>query len=315
MYQELHTAVSAIDGLQKNVHACTALLASVQEQVAGMGLEHKLTQSATETSVNETARALVALNQSLAGLAKKLLVANLTLTSDGAALKDAVLAQGMRQEKLNASILAYNTSVLSTLAQYQTMSAELMSLNASMPSQSTANQTARELVRSVERLNEGLAGLTKQLVVANLTLTSDSAALKDAVLAQGTRQMQLNVSMLAYNISLETISAQLVSLNASMQVLQALNHAQHIKAAKSVNARVTAIDVQLDQMKASVLALDAQSKMLDASMGEAVVRQKQQAEEQAQELKKKGMELAQEQKKLVLQAVQEQIGQRVQVPE
>ena len=123
MYQELHTAVSAIDGLQKNVHACTALLASVQEQVAGMGLEHKLTQSATETSVNETARALVALNQSLAGLAKKLLVANLTLTSDGAALKDAVLAQGMRQEKLNASILAYNTSVLSTLAQYQTMSA------------------------------------------------------------------------------------------------------------------------------------------------------------------------------------------------
>ena len=51
--------------------------------------------------------------------------------------------------------------------------------------QSTANETAHELVRSVERLNESLAGLTKQLVLANLTLTSDSAALKDAVLAQG----------------------------------------------------------------------------------------------------------------------------------
>jgi hypothetical protein len=237
MYQELHTAVSAIDGLQKNVHACTALLASVQEQVAGMGLEHKLTQSATETSVNETARALVALNQSLAGLAKKLLVANLTFTSDGAALKDAVLAQGMRQEKLNASILAYNTSVLSMLAQYQTMSAELMSLNASMPSQSTANQTARELVRSVERLNEGLAGLTKQLVVANLTLTSDSAALKDAVLV--------------------------LSLNASLSAL----HVQHItEAAESLNSTVAAIDVRLDKMNESVLVLDAQSKKMKASM-------------------------------------------------
>ena len=49
--------------------------------------------------------------------------------------------------------------------------------------QSTANETARELVWSaVERLNESLAGLTKQLVDANLTLTSDGAALKDAVL-------------------------------------------------------------------------------------------------------------------------------------
>ena len=82
-----------------------------------------------------------------------------------------------------------------------------------------------------------------------------------------------------------------------------LQHAQHTKAAKS------------DKMKASVLALDVQSKMFDARMGAAVVQQQKQAEEQAQELKKKGMELAQEQKKLVLQAVQEQIGQRVQVPE
>jgi hypothetical protein len=49
-----------------------------------------------------------------------------------------------------------------------------------------------------------------------------------------------------------------------------LQHAQHTKAAKS------------DKMKASVLALDVQSKMFDASMGEAVVRQKQQAEHQTQ---------------------------------
>lgn len=171
--------------------------------------------------------------------------------------------------------------------------------------QSTANETARELVWSeVERLNESLAGLTKQLGDANLTLTSDGAALKDAVLAQGTRQKQLNVS-------LETISAQLVSLNASMPVL----HAQHIKAAERENARMTAIVVQLDQMKASVLALDAHSKMLDASMGEAVERQKQEAKKQAQALEKVLMELAQEQKKLVLQAVQEQIGPRAQKQE
>jgi hypothetical protein len=237
LYQELHTAVSAIDGLQKDVRACTALLTSYKEQVAGMGLKHQLTQSATETSVNETARALVALNQSLAGLAKKLLDANLTLTSDGAALKDAVVAQGMRQEKLNASMLAYNSSVLSTLAQYQTMSAELMSLNASMPAQSTANETARELVRSVERLNEGLTGLTKQLVDANLTLTSDSAALKDAVVV--------------------------LSLNASLLVL----HVEHMtEAAQLLNATVAAIDVRLHKMNESVLALDVQSKKMKASM-------------------------------------------------
>jgi len=207
--------------------------------------------------------------------------------------------------------------------------------------QSTANETAHELVRSVERLNESLAGLTKQLVLANLTLTSDSAALKDAVLAQGMQQKQLNVSMLAYNISLDasmlayntsvsmltsklmtlnestlaqhqSVSAQLVSfessLNAShMPVLHAQHtvlHAQHTKAAKSLNERVTEIDVQLDKVKASVLALDTQSKMFDARMGAAVVQQQKQAEEQAQELKKKVMELAQEQTQLVLQAVQ-----------
>ena len=241
VYQELHTAVSAIEGLQKNVSACTALLTSLQEQVASMGLEHKLAQSAKEASVNETARALVVLNQSLARLTKQLVDANLTLISDGAALKDAVLAQGMRQDELNASMLAYNTSAFSMLAQYQTMNDQLMSLNASMPPQSTANETAHELVRSVERLNESLAGLTKQLVHANLTLTSDSAALKDAVLA--------------------------LSLNASMSALLV----QHItEAAESLNASVTAIDVRLDKMTESVLALDALSKTCHKTMNESI---------------------------------------------